>query len=307
MTYHPSQSPLESPAEAHTPSDQKGRAADMSVESQVGRLPKTAEVSRADSLGMQHFPPMEQLLSGFPLREGARGAGMMTAVAGGWAQGLDTNLAPVVEARLRRGDSVHEATGKNPESDFPKIKVQNGNDSGLASPEFNGRVQRLADSLPEDMKRFVARDHVKISTAPLASTSEEQLPGMPKEFEVRDSLGGYDPLTNTLYISEVKSKDQPDAEIATTLRHEIGHAFDQSTRLSSTNDFYFAMVKDINGLSDADRKRLSYYTQGFERGRAELFAQLLARVTGPENEAQDNAKRLFPTAYEWVNNHAKFQ
>jgi len=269
--------------------------ADVAVAMQVRKLP-TFESQGANSNGMEHFASASHLLAGFHDGDTKAHHGKVPT------PGSEVATAPVVEARLRGKPTVNDATAVKPTpAEKPLVEIENGNDTGKASKQFQDRMQKAFNNLPEDIKRFAAKYGVHIAVAPMADSNHPEAPG---EY-----------VPNTVYISEKNLKDQPDALLNTVLRHEIAHSYDNLTQRSFNRDFRNAVQDDFEKMKKEfpeDYKKLDdeYKTvrpdgkldnQAFK----EIFAQLVARATGPASE-DSVVNRLFPTSYRWIKENIKF-
>jgi hypothetical protein len=183
----------------------------------------------------------------------------------------------------------------------PLVEVENGTQTGKASKQFQDRVQKVFNSLPEDIKAFAKKAGVHIFVGP---TVDRDHP---------DGLG--EEALNSVMLSEKNLKNESDSMLAEVMRHEIAHAYDDITQKSFNRDFRKSLNADFDRLAKEDPEFLKHLNPVFaERGpdgrlttRAfrEFFAQLASKATGPDSEAVDYAKH-FPDAYKWMKEHFSF-
>ena len=86
------------------------------------------------------------------------------------------------------------------------------------------------------------------------------------------------------------------------VRHEIGHVLNQilaptlCLAYSNCDEFKAAYARDLEGLSEDDKKQLTYFLQKDDAGRDETFAAIFAFVAGgPSSEGINPLlERAFP-------------
>ena len=125
--------------------------------------------------------------------------------------------------------------------------------------------------------------------------------------------GGYDNCSglyqtkeNKIYIAErssmFNSPFKPSTEIAGTVLHEVGHAFDRMERLSNSEEFTASYQDDCSRFTNEVRREFEYFTQEGQAGPSELFAELFAAGIAPPGAelTSNDLPRAFPRCFQFV-------
>ncbi len=178
-----------------------------------------------------------------------------------------------------------------------------------ASKEFQEKVQKDLDNLPEGVRKLLIANGTKIVIGGTVSDAKPELKnvrprGWPPGSTWDNADGLYSPGDKTVVIAEYRmdgDKKVPSGRTAGVERHEIGHAVDHAMGdLSHSEEFDKAYQQDIAKLSAADRQRLTYLLQNDNAGKEETFAEIFAGINGQTCNAGDTAYILskFPNVAE---------
>lgn len=178
------------------------------------------------------------------------------------------------------------------------------------------RAEDVIKSLPNSVQNLL-RDHGVALVVSRDLCHEEPSLAMdtPRGYDQGDTReqapAEYDPVTRELSIrqnykladgtSKVASAD----DFADSIRHESGHAVDESLGdLSHSKEFEDAYKKDIAALTPKQKELLSYYLIGAKSkddmtGREETFAQVFAAsykdsklITNPDDQSHSTDKSI---------------
>ncbi|MDD3371152.1 MAG: hypothetical protein PHE27_04920 [Alphaproteobacteria bacterium] len=133
--------------------------------------------------------------------------------------------------------------------------------------------------------------------------------GIAQHYYVADNPADNNQLTMRGIITGAWRVRRSKESVATSLRHEIGHAFDQNMgEPSRTQSFREACEKDIaamGGLTQAYRNGWGYYIRkdNREKGQMEAFAEIWAVLNGGEDKK--GILSAFPNAAKWVATYQK--
>ncbi len=106
-------------------------------------------------------------------------------------------------------------------------------------------------------------------------------------------------------VSYLSSVPYPNRNIASSMLHEMGHAYDSvKGHLSQTGDFERLYKEDFSHITNTQRTRHSYYTQPDGAGASELFAQLFSyAIYKTQVRADEDASDLqvtFPLCTKYI-------
>ncbi|MBI5172208.1 MAG: hypothetical protein HY986_04935 [Candidatus Melainabacteria bacterium] len=106
-------------------------------------------------------------------------------------------------------------------------------------------------------------------------------------------------------VSYLSSVPYPNRNIASSMLHEMGHAYDSvKGHLSQTGEFERCYKEDFSHITNTQRTRHSYYTQSDGAGASELFAQLFSyAIYKTQVRADEDASDLqvtFPRCTKYI-------
>jgi len=110
-------------------------------------------------------------------------------------------------------------------------------------------------------------------------------------------------------ISWKSSVPRPNPEICASMLHEKGHAFDHCrNNISAKTTFAKLYQEDLQTLTNTQKNKFPYYTQGDGAGECELFAELFAFAADPRLMSvpyNDSLAKTFPKSFKFLTNVIK--
>lgn len=162
---------------------------------------------------------------------------------------------------------------------------------GDVSPDLANRARAYVDSLSDRVKQTLVSRGAKIAVGRrfgdvLPDLADVHPRGWPEGLTWSHVDGGYvEPYRLALACEEVKD-DRSGEFVRSTrtigvLSHETGHAYDHALdRFSGSSEFRQAYTRDVESLSERDKRFVTYYLQPGQAGPEEVFAELFGRLTG---------------------------
>lgn len=237
-----------------------------------------------------------------------------TAFGAGFGAGTVALEAAVQAAKgpLKPGDDVRSRLNRgfeNPDQVAKQIDVKSE-----VSQRFVNQVADTMDKLPQDVRRFISDENIRVRAVKQVTDMDPGLKGVKPEgwnsgtFENADGMYRRD---MGAVVSEYRLNDNgvvvKSDRIPGTTRHEIGHGVDdllqkyskKASRFSQEPTFKNAHFDDWTKLPVAQQTDdFWYFINGYNEkaGRGEAFAELFSGVTGgsTNTKATQEVMNAFP-------------
>jgi hypothetical protein len=177
-----------------------------------------------------------------------------------------------------------------------------------ADAAFQKRIGDAYSQLPDGVRAKIDKAGIEVVATDRMSTVHPELKnaqprGYPPGYDSDSVEGEFD--GKKIIIPEnpiVQEKNKADP--VGTIRHEAGHAFDQSlNHYSHSAEFDEAYKQDLAKLTPEQKKQLGYYLQGDNAGKEELFGELFCAAVGghpDKDHYPEDVRKLFPNSYKLV-------
>jgi len=207
---------------------------------------------------------------------------------------------------LKAGDDVRPRLNRgydNPDQVAAQIDVKSE-----VSQKFINQVADTMDNLPDDTRRFITDENLRVRVAKQVTDLDPSMKGQrPGGWDsgTWDNAEGYYWRNDGAVVSEYLENDQgamvKSDRIPGVTRHEIGHGVDDMLQRYSTNLKQFSGNPEFEAAWNADWMAMPqntaihdmwYYIQADKPGRgpSEAFADLFAAVNGgAANQSQTEA------------------
>lgn len=172
-----------------------------------------------------------------------------------------------------------------------KIELKSG------SPEFQERMLREIEKIPENERRLLAQSGHKISVVEKVtdadpSLANQQPRGWPPGRTWDDADGAYIGGQKNIVVAE-RTRSGPSNRAEGVLKHEVGHAIDVALdNFSQSKEFKEAYEKDLAKLTPEQRKYYSYFLQPNNAGAQEAFADIYGAINGSSANPSETQRIL---------------
>jgi tetratricopeptide (TPR) repeat protein len=178
----------------------------------------------------------------------------------------------------------------------------------LSDPTYQ-KVERGLRTIPKDIRDALKEAGYTVMLTPTMLAAVPQWSGATprgwSEDSNYDNVGGlFQSRQKWILLAEkVQSMKngneyQENTRLVSTVRHELGHAYDNyQGSYSSGDDFSDAYGNDVDRIPARDQTRFAYFLQPGNAGRSELFAEVFAAVYTPDdeqNQGQIALMKAFP-------------
>jgi hypothetical protein len=165
-------------------------------------------------------------------------------------------------------------------------------------------VESGMSTIPKEIRKALVDGGYQVLIAPTMLSAmpgwEGAAPRGWREDSNYDNVGGlFQPTTKRIIIPEqLQSRKSPNTYSANsranfTIRHEIGHAYDDfQGNVSRSDDFTDAYTRDADKLDKYQEEQFAYFLQPNGAGFQELFAELFAAAYTPDAENESKYKNL---------------
>lgn len=187
-------------------------------------------------------------------------------------------------------------------------------DTNFALSQVDHALKIVPKSLQEELRTF----GVKVMVTPgMLEADPELATAVPRGYV---HGGGYTNCpamyrgnSKLILISErvswKSSVPRQNPEICASMLHEMGHAFDHCRNNISQKASYMQIyAEDLGHLSNTQKNRFPYYTQGDGGGESELFAELFSFAVDPRLltvKYNGDLAKAFPKTFKYITNVIK--
>ncbi len=171
-----------------------------------------------------------------------------------------------------------------------------------ASKEFSNKVQKQIDSLTPETRAALESSGVEIITTDKLTSVRPDLKGKEpynqsgSTYENLDAF--YLPNSKSIVIAESREnragKTVPNDRVEGVVKHEVGHALDESLgNFSQSPAFVEAHKKDTENLKTSDKSLFSYLVGSKDGdGKKEAFADVWGALNGASSNPQESKRIL---------------
>lgn len=210
--------------------------------------------------------------------------------------------------RLAPGAAVGEIVSKQ-KNDYSKITTpsieisrKSNNSESIRQDVLEG-LSQIPKSIRDDMSSW----GLKIKIVPsIVDDDHSLIQERPRGYT---HGGGYDNCpgmynNKVIFIPErVSWKNSPmgrNHQVASTILHEMGHAFDHFRNASRNEDFESVYQNDATKIPGEGRRTWEYYLQENGGGQSECFAELFAYYVSQDKKRSQGIDAAFPKTYKYM-------
>ncbi len=209
--------------------------------------------------------------------------------------------------RLAPGTIVSETSNRN-NSDYSKITtpVMEISRKSNASESIRQEVLEGLSQIPKSIRDDMSSWGLKVKIVPSIVDDDRNLVHeRPRGYT---HGGGYDNCpgmyhNKVIFIPErVSWKNSPmraNHQVAGTILHEMGHAFDHFRNASRSEEFESIYQGDATKIPGEGRRRWEYYLQADGGGQSECFAELFAHYVS-DKKRSEGIDGAFPKTYKYM-------